>query len=240
MIDFVLLDRGRGINMHQQKQDFERDILFFDLEFYVPPIDRNNEEYIFKFNPCKKEHFIIGGTFTRYNPQKDRISDLQYENLWIWKFDNEKELLMAIYEYFKESWVNQQNKNRLELDVCGIGISKVDLPVLYIRCEMNNIDEPTNLFNIFFKSQHIELNNMAIPFFDEVEQFHPISINRIYRRFGIHKEKETGMTVWDMYDLRKFGEIKNRTNNEVKDCIIVFKLLTKEILKNKRFSSRKK
>ena len=224
--------------MFKEQSKFEREILFFDLEFYVPPQDREGEGYSMRFNPNREGHSILGGVFSRYNPQKDNWGNVKLVNIWIWDYESEKELLISILDYFKESWYNQKNKNDLELDVCGIGISKIDLPTLYIRCEYLGVDTKENLFNILFKSQHIELNCVAIPFFNRTYQLHPISANGICRRFGISTKKPSGMEVWGMYDNGDHNSIIQRTNGEVKDCLKVFHLLTKQIIKKGSFSSR--
>ena len=228
--------------MHQKsKNRFERKILCFDLEFYVPKKDRDENKYSLKFNPGNPEHKILGGVFTLYNPQRDNRDHLKYDEIWIWESnDEEKEVLKQIKEYFDEAWrINREEYNN-ELDVCGIGISRVDLPALYIKSLLHEIDAPQNLFNSFFKSQHLDLSNIAVPFFTEVQQLHPISANRIYRRFGFKREKESGVVVWDWYDEKNYDLISKRTKGEVKDILMIFDRLTDEILNKKVFSSRKK
>ena len=223
--------------MSKKQRKYERDILFFDLEFYVPPEDREGEGYSMRFNPNREEHFIIGGVFSRYNPQKDDWEKVELIDKWIWDYESEKELLISILDYFKESWDNQKKRNDLELDVCGIGISKIDLPTLYIRCENLGVDSKENLFNIFFKSQHIELNCVAIPFFNRTSQLHPIPANWIYRDFGINKPKPSGVEVWGMYDDGDHDSIIQRTTGEVMDCLKIFHTFTYEIITKRTFSS---
>lgn len=42
-------------------------IIFFDLEFYVPECDREGRLGL-KANPYKNDHFLIGGTFIKTFP----------------------------------------------------------------------------------------------------------------------------------------------------------------------------
>jgi len=227
--------------MNNNNIKYERDILFLDLEFYVPKKDRDMHQYSLTVNPTKPDHFLIGGVFTRYTPNKDDINRLELNNYWIWDYQNEKELLSAIYRCFISSWEHQKNKNGLELDICGIGISKFDIPALYIRCVMNNVDKSENLFDIFLKTHQIDLSNVAIPFIDDQPQLHPVSANRIYRKLEINKVKTTGgINVWEMYDNKEYSKIKERTMGEVRDCVIIFNRFSNSILKDKKFSVRQK
>lgn len=41
-------------------------IIFFDLEFYVPEIDR--DQYAFSANPFRDNHLLLGGSFLNWKP----------------------------------------------------------------------------------------------------------------------------------------------------------------------------
>ena len=58
-------------------------ILFFDLEFYVPENDREGRLGL-KANPYKNGHFLIGGTFLRYFPLLNHEKNNIKKEFWIW------------------------------------------------------------------------------------------------------------------------------------------------------------
>ena len=137
---------------------------------------------------------------------------------------------MAAYTVFLK---NQKKRHDRELDLCGIGISKFDVPALYIRSVRFGVDIPQNLFDVYFKTQQIDLNNVMIPFFDHQKIMHPISVNRTFRRLGMKKEKPTGKTVWEMYDSHDFESIRKRTNEEVLDCLKIYDKIANKIYNKK-------
>ena len=56
---FIMIE---GIKYSFQKTQ----IIFFDLEFYVPKNDQN--KFSFSANPFKKDHLLLGGTFLNWKP----------------------------------------------------------------------------------------------------------------------------------------------------------------------------
>ncbi|MHA1519475.1 MAG: hypothetical protein ACTSRK_04765 [Promethearchaeota archaeon] len=97
-------------------------MIFFDLEFYVPPDDRHssNRHGSFKFNPCSPGNFLLGGEFISTDIHCKSIIDRQ--SLWLWNFDSERALLYEIYRYFSQHWdkyrkngnygINGNNENK--------------------------------------------------------------------------------------------------------------------------------
>jgi len=212
--------------MTDRKRTYEQKgpILFFDLEYYVPEKDRKKQGYTLRYNPTLKDHFIIGGVFALYDPLEQDIDDVELTQYWIWDFDDEKQLLEAIYKYFKKAWDNQK-KQRQELDLCGIGISKSDVPALYIRSALNQVNFPMNLYNIYFKTQHIELNSVAIPFYNGQKRMHPVCTNDICDFLKIKSDKIPSKEVWKKIDDNNDEgrkAIMERTKAEVEDCLKIF------------------
>lgn len=208
------------------------EMIFFDLEFYVPEEERDKPGASLLSNPCKEGQFLLGGVFTRYWPLKNHNIKFEFEHFWIWKLDSEEEVLNSIYNYFMESWNRLENKDPRQADLilCGQGISRYDVPILYIRSIANEIDEPDKLFECYFKTKQVDLSNVAIPYFNRGPRvMYPKTTNQILGRFSIKSEKSSGIKVWEMYDARDYDEIEDRTENEVRDCIEIYRSLYKII-----------
>ncbi len=215
------------------------EMIVFDLEFYVPPKDRNKKGASLLANPNKDGHYLLGGVFTKYKPFKDKDKNLDsfdYQHFWVWKEGNEKKVLEKIYNYIINSWEDLKDKDPKQADLMfyGVGISRFDIPVLYIRSTYHKIAPSEDLFECYFKAKQLDLSNIAIPFFNRDQVMYPKSVNSIFRRFGIKKEKESGINVWDMYDKKDYIKIEKRTENEVKDSIVLYrKISTKIYTKNR-------
>ncbi len=208
------------------------EMIVFDLEFYVPPEDRHKRGASLLANPHKKGHYLLGGVFTKYKPLKNMsIDNLQYHHFWIWKYGNEKTVLKKIYEYIRSSWEGLKNKDPKQADLMfyGIGISRFDVPILYIRSQYHQIAPPEDLFECYFKAKQLDLSNIAIPFFNKDKVMYPKTMNSIFRRFGIKKEKVSGINVWEMYDQKSYKKIEKRTETEVRDCIELYQIISKKI-----------
>ena len=91
-------------------------ILFFDLEFYVPENDREGRLGL-KANPYKNGHFLIGGTFLRYFPLLNHEKNNIKKEFWIWNYNNsEKEMLKNILKFVEDSWnIIKRKDNQAEL-----------------------------------------------------------------------------------------------------------------------------
>lgn len=210
------------------------EMIFFDLEFYVPKVDRNKLGASLLANPLKQDHFLLGGVFYRDFPLKKGGRNPHFEHYWIWKMDNEKAVLAAIYSFFKNSWNLLRNKDPQQADLIttGIGISRFDIPILYIRSLNQIIATPAELFECYFKTKQVDFTNVGITFFNKgVNILYPKTANQLMRRFGIQKEKTTGMSIWDMYDNNEFQNIENRTESEVRDAIQIYKKMQKQLFR---------
>jgi hypothetical protein len=61
---------------------------------------------------------------------------------------------------------------------------------------------------------------------------YPQDWNNISNRFRFNRLKESGASVWDMYD-KGSSLIEERTEQEVKDCINLYDLIIKNFMTRK-------
>ena len=140
-------------------------IVFFDLEFYVPEIDRSDEVGL-QANPYKVGHFLIGGSFYRYYPLLEDTKKNKFTDFWIWNYKTEKEMLNDILKLFENCWKKiRKDPKQAELYVCGIGISRVDISYLFARCHFYRLRKDEELFSIFNNLRILELEAIVIPYF---------------------------------------------------------------------------
>lgn len=213
---------------------FDRDtteIIFFDLEWYVQKEQRVSTGGSLIANPNKKGQKLLGGVFTKFHPLKENIQNIKYDHFWLWQTKNhEKTLVEKIYNYIKAEWKPLEGKHwsQADLILCGQGISRFDVPILYIRSTHFGIDKAETIFEILFKTKQVDLSNVAISYtMDNV--MYPASWNDISKKLGYKRLKESGASVWDMYDAKNTRAIEKRTEQEVKDCVKLYEY----ILKNK-------
>ena len=105
------------------------EVIFFDLECYVPPEDRTKQgKSSLIYNAANPNHFILGGVFRRMFPMRGLT-----ESAWqVWNFSkrDEKTALQQIYQYFTSSWnmIDERNrKNHPDLILAGTSISRLDI-----------------------------------------------------------------------------------------------------------------
>jgi hypothetical protein len=200
------------------------EVVFFDLECYVPPEDRQKQcKSSLVFNAAKPDHFILGGVFRRMFPIRGVL-----EPAWqVWNFDkrDEKATLTKIYEYFNTSWktIDERNrKNHPDLILMGTGISRLDIPALYVRSKLHNVDSDENLYETYFKAKVVDLGDVGIPLFKKNPKVYPLyprTTRDLIQELLVQSSKTSGKRVWDMYDAGDFEGIKARTSSEVDDAI---------------------
>ncbi|MHA1672774.1 MAG: hypothetical protein ACTSYI_04045 [Promethearchaeota archaeon] len=118
-------------------------MIFFDLEFYVPPKDRHrsnglNRQGSFKFNPCSTGHFLLGGEFISTDIHCKSILDRQ--SLWLWNFESEQALLHEIYRYFSHHWDQYNKKKNQKSTLNGGGIARNEGNAKYTGISINDKD----------------------------------------------------------------------------------------------------
>ena len=211
-------------------------IIFFDLEFYVPEVDQ--DKYCFSANPFKENHLLLGGNFLNFKPLVSK-KNKKIESFWIWKYNSdEKKLVDAIVTYFENAWkLILAEKGQAELTLCGIGISRVDIGYLYSKALFYKIRPADKLFMIFHNIRIVELENVVIPFFvHEKGMLLGKSTSQILKRFEISGKHTTGSNVWELYEKKKFEKIEERNMLEVNECFEVYQKIVMErpILKQKK------
>ncbi len=195
------------------------EVVFFDIECYVPPEARTLGKRSMKYNPAADDHFVLGGVFQRMFPLLNKIEPRW--QVWNWDIQQEKDTLLQIYDYVTKSWdlLDGKTDRNPDLILVGTGISRHDVPTLYIRSVKHNIDSAPAVFDAYFKTKMIDLTNVGIPLFRHDPKIYPIypkQTNALMSRFGLGF-KESGKTVWELYDSGEFEAIKQRTNTEVED-----------------------
>lgn len=211
-------------------------IIFFDLEFYVPKNDQ--DKYGFSANPFKKDHLLLGGTFVNWKPLLEK-KNKKTDNFWLWKYNNdEKKLVNDIVTYLENAWaLILSEKGQCELCLCGVGISRVDIGYLYSKALLHKVRPEDKLFMLFHNIRLIELENVAIPYFvHENGMLLGKSTGQILKRFDIPGKHTSGSNVWELYENKSFEKIEQRNTKEVNDCFEIYQKLVAErpMLKRKQ------
>jgi len=177
-----------------------------------------------KYNPTKADNFILGGVFRREFPLQGRIEASRH--IWNWTKADEKITLQQIYDYFNESWklLEEKSDKNPDLILVGTGISRHDVPALYIRSVMHHIDGEDALYETYLKSKIVDLSDVGIPLFKNEPRIFPLypkTTNALTARLGLQRQgpKESGKSVWDLYEQRQFDAIKDRTASEIEDIV---------------------
>jgi hypothetical protein len=211
-------------------------VLFFDLEFYVPPSERNNTFGSLVFNPANPSHQILGGYFIGKDLDSPNLR--RQTALWRWNFhNNEEALLSAIYDLFIEEWDTVKSKRPktvhhkvVDLITCGFAISRMDLPALFIRSQRYHLKADARLVEVFLKTKSIDLSDVASFLFPEDVHLYPKTANEVGTRLQIGSEGKTGgKAVWDWYDQGKFNKIEQRCKEEVHESVRIYQQLQNRI-----------
>lgn len=213
-------------------------MLFFDLEFYVPPQDRNlpYNRGSFKFDPTKEGHLLLGGYFLQTSLQDLKV--LKENSIWIWEYDSEKQVIQKIFDIFREEWLNQQNqkdtvlRKRIRDSVtCGFSISRIDLPVLFIKGKQHQIATDSDLFRTFLNTKVLDLSNTSSFLFPEIAVLYPKTQREVSRRLKIKSfGKPAGSNVWQLYDNGDFHAISERCRAEVKEIMEIYQKIQEIML----------
>jgi hypothetical protein len=212
-------------------------VVFFDLEYYVPPKFRNGKTGL-TANPYR-EGFLIGGVFQRYFPLKKTFD--RRREFWIWDYNgNKKELHKDIYEYFKDCWNIYFRKNDPKLTepiVVGFGVSRFDVPILFAKSLMHKMDKPSKLYDTFFNLRILDLSNVCAPFVkDHPLILAPVSQNRAVANLIDNRlePKVSRSIIWELYDNKEFEKIAEIANDKINTAICMYFKIIEE--RNSRFS----
>lgn len=153
--------------------------------------------------------------------------------------ETEKATLQQIYNYFNDSWKLLEGKTdkNPDLILVGTGISRHDIPTLYVRSAMHHVDNEARLYETYFKTKIVDLGDVGIPFFrkhQRIFQIYPKPTNALKARFGLQTRgrKDTGKSVWELYEDKKFDAIRERTASEVEDTIEIVRCISARTLDN--------
>lgn len=207
-------------------------MLFFDLEVYAPPTDRAASRSSLTVNPARPGHVLLGGCFYGKRFDEPIPETPEVQGLWLWNHASEAALLGAIKARFEEEWRRQREENvwilgkpAVDLVVCGAGVAKFDLPVLFCRAQFNEIADPAELFEVFLKARPIDLANEASFLFPEEPVLYPKTTREMAGRLGLKERKGSSKSVWDSYERRDYAAIERRTTEELRTVLELYKRL---------------
>ena len=207
------------------------EIIYFDIECYVPPDERQQSKSSMKYNPCKARDFILGGVFRREFPLQKKL-EAPIE-IWNWKPEEERKTLLDIYSFFKESWrsIEQKTDQNPDLILIGTGISRHDIPALYMRSIMHKIDSQEALYETYFKTKVVDLGDVGIMLFRNDSRIYPMypkTTSALMSRLGLGR-KGPGIIVWESYDAEQFDAIRKRTMSEVENLVKITSCIISKI-----------
>lgn len=215
-----------GIQYYREKTQ----IIFFDLEFYVPKEDREGRMGL-KANPYRTGHFLIGGTLHRYFPLVHKRNNDSIKEFWIWNYKNEAEMMKDIIAFIEESWsIIYKKDNQAELFYSGIGISRVDIQYLFAKAKLLGIKTEEELFNLFYKGRFLDFETIVIPYFKNKDNMMKTKTTKdILSKFKIERERGPSISVWDQYDAGEYEKIRERNVNEVSDLPVIYQAILTRI-----------
>ena len=208
--------------------------LFFDLEYWVPTEAQRGRFGSLLANPGREGQMIIGGTFclletTDVKNWPKKPEDAKMANFWIWDFEDESSMLSAMVEYLRGCWTTLEGKKDREADLvlCGIGISRFDVPVIAFRCNELGVETNEELWEALFTTKQVDLSNVGIAYPSERDRrdkwaLYPRTANELCREFGVSSVKPSGKRVWDMFAEGDHQGIRSRTEGEVWDSISLY------------------
>lgn len=217
-------------------------VLFFDLEFYVPPASRERKTASgMIFSPVLSDHKILGGTFQTYFPMLDKLKPAR--QLWEWRSGSEKAMLQDVLALLKLEWspIEREQKHG-SLMLSGIGISHSDIPALLAKMVAHNLDRHDRIYDLICGCRQIDLSTATFCQFSFNNSFfaYPKSKSQLYQKYLESKTIETGKSVWDLYESRDYTAIEARSTGEVADSISIYKAMFEHKKRIERDLSRLK
>jgi hypothetical protein len=158
-----------------------------------------------------------------------------------WDYENENTMIKAILENIIPSTDEKEIKNLLKnIIICGNGISTLDIPYLFGRCQKCNIDLEANLYYWLNGFKIVDLQNVVIPFFRYDDSLlYPITKEEMNNLF-LNKlgKNEMKKLIWDYYDEGEYNFIIKNNLDEVLYNLEIYKVIikydeTKRIIRKK-------
>ena len=226
-----------GSNVGERAHAMLGPMLFFDLEAYAPPDERTPGRGSLIVNPARPGHVLLGGCFYAKRFADPIAAQPEVKGLWLWHFDSERALLLAIRECFEQEWERQRaervrvlGKPAVDLVVCGAGVARFDLPALYCRSLLHAVAPPEALFELYFKTRPIDLSNEAGFLFPEEPWLYPKTTREMAGRLGLREHKGSSKSVWDSYERGELEAIEQRTAGELRLVLQLYQRLSARVV----------
>lgn len=192
--------------------------LFLDIETFV---DKKNKDS--GLNPFEEESKVILISYNHYKCSQISESDLR-SPVFLKEWDsNEKQILTDFYNLLKtnipkDKYEDSDGNLRCGFKIIGYNITGFDLPYLFSRMLVHNIDSYKNLYNFLFREPiKIDLMNISTMISKKVLNFNellPISQKNANRFFGLPVKKGNGLYVSDYYANKDFDSIMKYAKEE--------------------------
>lgn len=196
-------------------------IIFFDLEFYVPEVNR--KEQGFCYNPWQDNSLFLGGSYVIALGTRDQVNpldeDLQnrIKSMWIWDCKDEKDLVGKFFKLFK-SQIDQcvQASQGISPLICGIGIQSSDIPILMALFRKHGFLNEFECFTFENSLRILDLSVLGISFYkNKTYLMYPKKKNELLNKFFSDQVFESGTTVWSQYENQNYKDIQIRNEKEV-------------------------
>lgn len=219
--------------------------IFFDLEFYVPLSSRDKEGLC--YSPWDKSCRLLGGEFLSINGltidrTKDSTIEKKIQGIWLWEHSSEKEILEKILNLIVSSASKVKKNHRTRsLVLCGIGISNSDIPVIFELFKRYHLLSNQEAFELQANVRCIDLSQIAILMNNVNDSYlYPLTKNNLLNKYLPGNKFESGKSVWELYENKKYAEISQRTFDEILNTYFCYKKLIDESRKLKSFEKRNK
>lgn len=150
------------------------------------------------------------------------------KSYWEWHEGSEEGMLRKVLQLLESEWRPiEARKDAGSLMVCGIGISHSDLPALMTRMNRHNLASTTRIQELIFGTRLIDLASATLcQFKSEKGDFsYPKTKTELYQKYLRRGRIDPGESVWDLYDNQDYVAIEKRNEEEVNDCIAIYRAM---------------
>lgn len=202
-------------------------ILFFDLEYYVPPEDRARPAPGgMRFSPHLPSHRLLGGAFLSYLPMLDRVASRH--EFWTWSHADEASMLRALCAHLQAEWKPYADPRQEGTPIlAGIGIGHSDVPCLAARIALHGTMDPVRAHDLLYGCRQLDL---GVACFGQFALNHPYfaypkTKRQLYEKYADGKRIDPGRAVWDLYDRGDHAAIEARCREEVEDALAIYRAM---------------
>lgn len=132
------------------------------------------------------------------------------KTIWRWEYKTEKELVQQIYNMLNQALtvVHTAHQGKLSPILSGIGISTSDVLILCELFRRYQILDNAEVFKFMNKFRVVDLSQLAIGMFNtNIDFLYPKVKGDILNKYQHGKKFESGTSVWELYEQKKFDEI---------------------------------